>query len=303
MDKKIIKEKLEGKLKKQNLILDCPMAKYTTFRCGGNAGLLVICENIDELSFVVSVANAFKEKLTVLGNGSNTLFTDGGFDGIVIKLSGEFNEIVFDGNEVYVGASASLPYLSKVAMTYGLSGLETLCGIPASVGGALCMNAGAYDHTISEVVVNVTAMTREGDILLYDISELEYAYRHSLFMDNGDIILSCKLRLDEGDQALIQRLMDECTEKRKAKQPLSYPSAGSFFKRPEGHFAGALIENAGLKGTKVGGAEVSTLHAGFLINSDNASASDVLDLCKLVQNTVNEKYGVMLEPEVRILGE
>jgi len=303
MDNHLIKEKLEAKLKKQNVILDCSMAKYTTFRCGGNASLFVICENIEELSFVISVAKAFCEAITVLGNGSNTIFTDNGFDGIVIKLSGEFNEIVFDGEEVYVGAGANLTYLAKAALAYNLSGIETLCGIPASMGGALFMNAGAYDHTISEVVLNVTTMTKDGEILLYDVSELDYSYRHSLFMENGDVILSCKLKLKTGDSAQIQAIMDDCNEKRKTKQPLSYPSAGSFFKRPEGYFAGALIENAGLKGKRIGGAEVSELHAGFLINADNASATDVLELCKYVQNTVKEKYNVMLEPEVRILGE
>ena len=197
----------------------------------------------------------------------------------------------------------TLPYLSKVAAANHLTGLEFACGIPGSVGGACFMNAGAYDGTIGGCVKTVVALTPEGELLEYDVSELEYAYRHSHFMTSGEIILTARFALAYGDQAEIQAKMDDLNAKRKAKQPVNYPSAGSFFKRPEGYFAGALIEGAGLKGYRLGGAAVSALHAGFIINENNATASDVLALCKYVQDTVYEKDGVLLEPEVRFVGK
>ena len=302
MDYELIKEKLAAKLPIHNIETDCPMAKHTTFRCGGNAALFVIADSIEELQYTISVLRAFECPWFVLGNGSNVLFTNGGYDGAVIKLGKEFAEIVYDGTEVLAGSAVMLPYLSKVSGAKALSGLEFACGIPGSVGGAIYMNAGAYGGTIADCIKNVIALNKDGELYEYDKDELELYYRHSRFMDSGEIILMARFALTPGDLNEINTVMDANNTARKTKQPINYPSAGSFFKRPEGAFAGALIEQAGLKGCRIGGAEVSTLHAGFIINADNASASDVIALCRHVQKTVEEKSGYHLEPEVRIVG-
>ena len=286
MDYSLIKEKLKTKLAEKNIEADHPMAKETTFRCGGKAALFVVADSLDELRFTLSVIKAFGAKWMMLGNGSNVLFTDKGYDGIVLKLGKEFSEVVIEGERITAGASVLLSYLSKLAAANSLTGLEFASGIPGSLGGGIFMNAGA-----------------EGDIYKYDADELDLDYRHSRFMASGEVIVLAELKLKGGNQEEIYALMDELTKKRKEKQPLSYPSAGSFFKRPEGYFAGALIEQSGLKGFSVGGAEVSYLHAVFIINKGVASASDVLELCKCVQDRVYEKFGVRLEPEVRIVGE
>ena len=303
MDYSLIREKLKTKLAEKNIEADHPMAKETTFRCGGKAALFVVADSLDELRFTLSVIKAFGAKWMMLGNGSNVLFTDKGYDGIVLKLGKEFSEVVIEGERITAGASVLLSYLSKLAAANSLTGLEFASGIPGSLGGGIFMNAGAYGGTMKDCLVSVTAVSPEGDIYKYDADELDLDYRHSRFMASGEVIVLAELKLKGGNQEEIYALMDELTKKRKEKQPLSYPSAGSFFKRPEGYFAGALIEQSGLKGFSVGGAEVSSLHAGFIINKGDASASDVLELCKCVQDRVYEKFGVRLEPEVRIVGE
>lgn len=302
MDYKLIKEKLAARLPADKIIEDCPMAKHTTFRCGGNAALFVEAGSLEELQYAISVLKAFGADWFVLGNGSNVLFKDGGYDGVVIRLGKEFSEITFDGCEVVAGAAAMLPYLSKVAGARSFSGLEFACGIPGSVGGAVFMNAGAYGGTVADCIKNVVALTRDGELYQYDRDELELYYRHSRFMNSGEIILFAKFELHPGNQDDINAVMEANNTARKTKQPINYPSAGSFFKRPEGHYAGALIEQAGLKGCRIGGAEVSRLHAGFIINADNATAGDVLALCEHVQNEVEKMSGVRLEPEVRFIG-
>lgn len=303
METKLIKEKLSGKIAKARITEDAAMGKHTSFKCGGTASLLVVIESIDELRFALSVINAFNAPYIILGNGSNTLFSDKGYDGIVLKLSGDFEEIIIDGDSLIAGCGALLPYVSKVAVANGLSGMEALCGIPGSIGGAIYMDAGAYEHCMGDVVETVTAMTQEGEIFEYEKDELEFSYRHSLFMENGDVILFAKLKLNQADKDAIEEVMSDYMKRRKEKQPLNFPSAGSFFKRPEGNFAGALIEKSGLKGFKIGGAEVSCLHAGFIINSGNASASDVIELANTVIDRVYADSGIKLEPEVRIIGE
>ena len=303
MDYDIIKEKLSEKINKDRLIRDASMAKETTFRCGGNGALFVIVDNLEELRYTLSVIKAFGAKWMILGNGSNVLFTDKGYDGVVIRLGKEFTEIVIEGDVITAGAGAMLSYISKVAAAKSLTGLEFASGIPGSLGGGIYMDAGAYGGSMADVLTSVTAVTPEGDIYKYDKDELELSYRHSRFMDSNEVIIEAKMRLCQGNIDEIHAKMDELTKARKEKQPLSYPSAGSFFKRPEGHFAGALIEQAGLKGYTVGGAQVSELHAGFVINKGGATASDVLSLMKDVQNKVYEMSGVCLEPEVRIIGD
>ena len=303
MDYGLIKEKLASKLAAGNIEENVSMARKTTFHCGGSAKLLVTANSLDELRFTLSVMKDFGAEWMILGNGSNVLFGDGGYDGVVIKLGKEFYDIVIEENRITAGAAVLLSYLSKLAGAAGLSGLEFACGIPGTLGGGIFMNAGAYGGFMKDCISTVTAVTADGEIYKYDVSELGFAYRHSRFMECGEIIISAELELCFGDADAIQAAMAENNAKRKEKQPVAYPSAGSFFKRPEGYFAGALIEQAGLKGFSVGGAEVSSLHAGFIINKGNASASDVIALCRYVQDTVYKKSGVRLEPEVRIIGE
>ena len=242
-------------------------------------------------------------EVVIIGNGSNILVRDGGFDGVIIKLGDEFTKIEQDGEQITAGAAALLSTVSKEAAQMGLAGMEFAGGIPGSLGGAVYMNAGAYGGEMKDVVKSVKAISRDGmrEYLAY-ASELAFAYRHSIFAENGDIVTEVTLDLKSGDKAEIERRMKELSEKRNTKQPLRYPSAGSFFKRPEGHFAGALIEVAGLKGLSVGGAQVSELHAGFIVNTGGATASDIISLMKLVQNTVRDKSGIELVPEVRIIG-
>lgn len=303
MDKNNIKEKLAEVIPQKNIVIDCPMAKRVSFRCGGKAALFVTADSIEELKHAISVFGETETEYYVLGNGSNTLFTDEGYEGAVISLGKDFSEIIIEGNSIYAGAAALLPYVSKLAAARALSGLEFACGIPGSVGGAVYMNAGAYGSTMADAVKSVTAITEKGELYEYSLEELELSYRHSRFTESGEIVLSVHFELSPADPAQISSKMEENNTARKTKQPLNYPSAGSFFKRPEGYFAGALIEQAGLKGCRIGGAEVSSLHAGFIINADNAKASDVLALCRFVQKTVKEKSGILLEPEVRIIGK
>ena len=239
----------------------------------------------------------------IIGNGSNILVRDGGFDGVIIKLGDAFTKIEQDGKRITAGAAALLSTVSKEAAQRGLTGMEFAGGIPGSLGGAVYMNAGAYGGEMKDAVKSVKAISPDGmREYTSDVSELALSYRHSIFTENGDIVTEVTLELENGDKAEIEKTMRELAEKRSAKQPLKFPSAGSFFKRPEGYFAGALIEEAGLKGLSVGGAQVSPLHAGFIVNTGGATASDVISLMKLVQNTVKDKSGIELVPEVRIIG-
>ena len=303
MDKELLKEKLAGKIPAENIVEDAPMAQETTFRCGGSAALFVTTDSVDDLRYALSVIRAFGAKWMILGNGSNVLFKDSGYDGVVIKLGKDFSGVAVDGCKVYAGAAALLSFVSKLAASKGLTGLEFASGIPGSLGGGVYMNAGAYGGSISDCIVSVIAVTPDGEIYKYEKDELELSYRHSRFMDSGEIIIDAEFELKEGDPEAIQETMADLARRRKEKQPLSFPSAGSFFKRPEGYFAAALIDQAGLKGLSVGDAQVSELHAGFIVNKGNATASEVLELASEVSRTVKEKYGVELEPEVRIVGD
>ena len=303
IDYLLIKKKLLDKLSEKNVETDRSMAKDTTFRCGGNAALFAEADTLEELMYTLSVIKAFGAQWMILGNGSNVLFTDKGYDGVVIKLGKEFSEVVIEENRITAGAAVLLSYISKLAAAKSLTGFEFAGGIPGSLGGGVFMNAGAYGGSMKDCLRSVTAVTPDGEIYKYDAEELELDYRYSRFMESGEVIIQAEIELSPGNEEEIKALMEDLTRQRREKQPLSYPSAGSFFKRPKGYFAGALIEQAGLKGFSVGGAGVSELHAGFLINKGGASASDVLALSKYVQDTVYDKFGVHLEPEVRIMGD
>lgn len=290
-----------------NLIENADMSRYTSFRAGGCASALVEVENTEKLRAVLQLVTAENIPHMVIGNGSNMLFKDSGYDGIVIRLSAEgFDYVKYSDEEdciVHVGTAMKNGTLAKMLQNDGLAGFEFASGIPGSIGGAVFMNAGAYGGEMKDIVRSVKAVSPDGsEERIFTADEMDFSYRHSILEENGYIAVEVTIELKKGDKEEISALMKELLEKRNSKQPVNYPSAGSTFKRPEGYFAGKLIEDAGLKGLTVGGAQVSTLHSGFVINIGGATATDILQLMALVQNTVYDKFGVMLEPEVRIIG-
>ena len=277
------------------------MKNHVSFKIGGKADYFVTCRNINQLKLAIAELKRLSIPYFVIGKGSNLLVSDKGIEGAVISLA-EFNDISVCENTVIAGAGVSLARLCTHALENSLSGLEFAYGIPGSVGGALFMNAGAYGGEMSQVVVSATVLTEDGEVKEIDAKDMNLGYRTSVFKTNGDIILSVKCKLEKGDSAQIKAQMDDFLARRIDKQPLEYPSAGSTFKRPVGHFAGALIEKNNLKGASVGGAMVSEKHAGFVINYDNATANDVLALMQKIKDTVLEKDAVKLEPEVIFVG-
>lgn len=283
---------------------DEPLKKHTSFRIGGPADYFVSVNNIEELQKVIVAAKENKIDFFLLGNGSNILVSDKGFRGVVINLDGEFNEAKVEGNTIKAGAGITLSQLAGIAMKASLTGLEFASGIPGTLGGALFMNAGAYGGEMSQVVTDVSLLDlSEGKVISLSGEEMHFGYRHSILKEKEYIALGCEMNLASGDSETIGNYMRELAQKRKEKQPLEFPSAGSTFKRPEGYFAGKLIEDAGLGGFSVGGAQVSDKHKGFVINKGDATAADVKSLIEHVIKTVKEKDGVTLEPEVLFLGE
>ncbi len=278
--------------------LNEPMSAHTTFKIGGAADIMITVQSIDELKTALSACKDSDVPFMILGNGSNLLVSDDGIEGAVILLDGDFKAITVDGETVTAGAGAKLSKLCTVALDEELSGLEFAYGIPGSVGGAMYMNAGAYGGEMKDVALSVTALTADGEVKEYSLEELNLGYRTSIFKTNGEIILFSKYQLHKGERSAIKAQMDDVMNRRKTKQPLEYPSAGSVFKRPEGAFAGTLIEQCGLKGRTVGGAQVSEKHAGFIINVGGATCDDVMNLVKLVQDVVKTETGYFLEREI-----
>ncbi len=276
-----------------------PMKNHTSFKVGGPAKVLIIPGSVDE---IVNVLKNEKD-VVIIGNGSNLIVSDEGIDKIVIKISNCLNDVEVHDNFITAGAGVSLTRLAKIAQENALSGLEWAYGIPGTLGGAVVMNAGAYGGEIKDVLVETEYINSEGEILTIDNNAHEFGYRKSIFNIDGskNVIIKSTLCLIKGDKEEILNKMQENLAKRKEKHPLEYPSAGSTFKRPEGHFAGRLIEEAGLKGFRVGDAMVSEKHAGFVINVGNATARDIKELIKKVQEKVYENSGIMLEPEVKFL--
>lgn len=303
MIKSDMKEKFEQVIDGGRIAYEAPLAEYTTFKIGGPAEVLAFPHSVEEVAALVRIASEYAMPLTILGNGSNILVRDKGVRGLVLKFGEAMSGMRREGQRIIAGAGAGLGELARFAAQEKLSGLEFSVGIPGSIGGAVFMNAGAYNGEISSVVETVTAVTRRGEILTVPQDGLEFSYRHSVFQENGAIICEVKLALQDGLHEEIVSYMDEFTQKRESKQPLEMPSAGSTFKRPEGYFAGTLIEQAGLKGFRCGGAEVSTKHAGFVVNAGGATAADVQELIRQVQQRVFEHAGVQLHPEVRIVGD
>lgn len=292
---------LKSITKEENIFVNEPMSKHTTFRTGGNADFYVTPESIEELQKILKLT----KDVIVLGNGSNILVTDKGIRGIVVSLK-KLNQYEVLDNKIVADSGISIAKLSQIAMQNSLSGLEFACGIPGTLGGAVFMNAGAYGGEMKDVVISSTYLDKNTlEIKKLSNSEMhEFKYRESIYAKkiNG-IILNVELKLVSGSKEEILAKMNENMQSRNSKQPVNKPSAGSTFKRQEGVIAAKLIDEAGLKGYKIGGAEVSTLHAGFVINSGNATSKDILDLIKYIQKRVQEEYSVMLEPEVKIIGE
>ena len=279
-----------------------PMKRHTSFRAGGEAAWFAVPETVQELKAVISACKKADTPWYVVGNGSNLLVSDKGFPGVIINTA-KFDKLETDGVTVIAGAGVLLSKVASVAYKAGLKGLEFAAGIPGSVGGACVMNAGAYGSEMKHVLKTVTVLKEDGEVATLPAEELELGYRTSVIPKRGYLVLEAEFSLEEGNQEEIKSVMNDLASRRKEKQPLEYPSAGSTFKRPEGHFAGKLIEDAGLKGFTVGGAQVSEKHAGFVINKGGATASDIYTLCKEVEQKVQEAFGISLEMEVELLGE
>lgn len=281
-----------------------PMNRHTTFRVGGPADLWIEPSGINEIQAVCKLLRQLKIPYIILGNGSNVLVGDKGIRGVVIHLGSAFGACTAEENTISAQAGIKLSRLSNYALGNELTGLEFAAGIPGTLGGALYMNAGAYGGEMKQVVSEVAYLDSEGVIQLISGEECRFGYRNSIFMQHPEwMILGCRLELKEGEPAEIRKVMEELAERRTAKQPLNLPSAGSTFKRPEGYFAGKLIQDAGLMGLRIGGASVSEKHAGFVVNDQNATAKDIRDLILEIQRRVQERFGVLLQPEVRFLGE
>ena len=277
------------------------MANHCTFRCGGKAAVYVVPGSIDELVQVVTYCRQKNQKFMVCGNGSNLLVRDEGFDGVMIEIGERISAIDVIGEEIDVEAGAKLSVTASVAMENDLAGMEFAHGIPGNIGGAVVMNAGAYGGEMSQIIQSVTVLDKHNQIRTLRAEELQLGYRTSIIKKENLIVLKARLSLEIGSAGEIALMMQILMQKRRAKQPLEYPSAGSTFKRPEGYFAGKLIEDAGLKGFRVGGAQVSEKHCGFVINYDHATATDVLTLMEEVRKKVREQFHVELEPEVQII--
>ena len=288
---------------RENVYLNEPMMKHTSFRIGGPADWFVSPGDTEALCGTINFLKAENIPYFILGNGSNLLVSDDGYRGVVIQIGKNMSDIEINGSNVRAEAGALLSTAASRAAAASLTGMEFAGGIPGSIGGACVMNAGAYGGEMKDILKSVTALFKDGTVRKVPCEELELGYRSSALMKNGAIVLEAEMSLAEGDIEEIRRTMDDLRERRVSKQPLDLPSAGSTFKRPEGYFAGKLIQDAGLKGLSVGGAQVSELHSGFIINTGGATATDIIELMHLVQNTVYDKFGVKLEPEVRIVGE
>ncbi|WP_142827304.1 UDP-N-acetylmuramate dehydrogenase [Planococcus soli] len=282
--------------------MDEPLHLHTLTKMGGPADIFVSPTTEDETAFAVKYAYTNNIPLLLLGNGSNMVVRDGGFRGIVLTLK-SLQAIRIEGTRVYAQGGANIKKVSKIAAANQLTGFEFACGIPGSIGGAMAMNAGAYGGEIKDVIIQATVLSKEGEKLVLSKEDLELDYRKSIITKKGFYVLSAEFELEIGKQTVIDAKMSELTYQRETKQPLEFPSAGSVFKRPPGNFAGKLIQDSGLQGRGFGGAEVSTKHAGFIVNKNNASANDYIKTIEMVKAAVQEKFGIDLELEVKIVGE
>lgn len=295
-------DKLKAIVSEDEILKNEPMSKHTTFRIGGNADIFLSPE-VSQVSEIMALAKAYDVPVTVIGNGSNLLVGDKGIRGLVLSFGKEAESIQMDGRCMTVTAGTILAKAAAEAAKNSLTGLEFAAGIPGSLGGAIVMNAGAYGGEMKDVVVSAKVLTPEGEIKELSKDELDLSYRHSCIPEKGYIVLEAILELSHGEESEIREKMADYKNRRVEKQPLEYPSAGSTFKRPEGYFAGKLIQDANLRGYQVGGAQVSEKHCGFVINKGNATAADVLQLIQDVKRVVYDTFQVELEPEVKMIGE
>ncbi len=278
------------------------MEEYTSMRVGGKADFMVQPDSIEDIQKGVSYLTSLNIPFLVMGNGSNLIFSDSGYRGVIIKIGSGFSKVEVNDTIITAEAGASLAYVANVALDNSLSGMEFASGIPGTIGGAACMNAGAYDGEMKQVIVETLCIDNHGNYITLRDEEHNFSYRHSRIQDEKLICLKVKLQLKKGEKNEIQAKMNELNARRREKQPLTFPSAGSIFKRPPDAFAGKLIDDCGLRGYKIGGAQISDKHCGFIINTGNATTADVVSLIKHVQNTVYKKFGKQLELEVKIIG-
>ncbi|MBQ8199272.1 MAG: UDP-N-acetylmuramate dehydrogenase [Lachnospiraceae bacterium] len=298
-----VKDFLKENVAAENLFWNEPMDKHTTFRVGGEADALVCVTDSEMLQKIVSYMAKVSQEFFILGKGSNLLVSDKGYRGVILDMSKGFTDVRVEGNTIIAQAGASLPQVAVLAAEHGLSGLEFAAGIPGTIGGAVVMNAGAYDGEMKQVVKKVTVLNQTGEEMELDNATMEFGYRTSIIKNRPFVVQEVVFELEPGDPEEIKKKGAEFNQRRRDKQPLEFPSAGSTFKRPEGYFAGKLIMDAGLRGYRIGGAQVSEKHCGFVINVGNASASDIYDLMDEVSEKVYEQFGVKLEPEVVRLGQ
>ena len=297
-----MKEYVESILKEEQIRFREPMHKYTSFRTGGEADCMLFVDNAEQLGKILHYMHLTGNEYFLLGNGTNLLVSDKGYDGTVIKLGQGMSRLHVEGERIYVEAGALLSQTARRAQEAGLTGMEFASGIPGSIGGGLVMNAGAYDGEMSQIVESVTVMNEDGEIMELDCDTMEFGYRTSAIKNRSFVVVETALHLKKGEPDSIRARMDEFAVRRKAKQPLEYPSAGSIFKRPEGYYAGKLIMDAGMRGYRIGGAQVSEKHCGFIINTGNATSEDIAELMAEVQERVKERFRVDLEPEIVRLG-
>ena len=290
-------------IEEKRVLCDEPMSKHTTFRVGGPADYFVMPKNTEEVQKVATFCRESGMPYYVLGNGSNLLVSDRGYRGVIVQIYKEMNQIQIEGTTIRVQAGALLSKIGSAALEAGLTGFEFASGIPGTVGGAVVMNAGAYGGETRDILKSATVLTPDGAVLTLCNEELELGYRTSVIAKNDYVVLEAEYELSPGEREAIRAKMDELKVQRVTKQPLEFPSAGSTFKRPEGYFAGKLIQDAGLRGFTVGGAQISEKHCGFVINKGNATATDIKELIQQVSDKVMQEFGVRLEPEVKMLGE
>ncbi len=302
MNKELI-SKINQYIPMDRILEQEPMKLHTTFRVGGPARLFLKLESEEELQEIVALMIREEEDYYLIGNGSNLLISDKGYDGVMIQLSKDFADVKVEGKHLYCEAGATLSAIARAALEHSLTGFEFAAGIPGSLGGAIVMNAGAYGGEMKQVVESVRLMDAKGNIEEKSCEEMHFGYRHSILKEAAYIVLGATIRLESGEQAKIKEQMDYLATQRREKQPLEYPSAGSTFKRPEGYFAGKLIQDAGLRGFQVGGAQVSEKHCGFVINKEQATAAEIYQLIQEVRHRVAKEFGVTLETEVICLGE
>ena len=294
--------KLKEIVSEETVVLNEPMSKHTTFRIGGTADMFVSPE-ITQVSAIMKLAKEYQVPVTIIGNGSNLLVGDKGIRGLVVSFGKAAEAVTVEGNRITAGAGALLSKVAAEALKCSLTGFEFAAGIPGTIGGALVMNAGAYDGEIKDVLVSAKVLTKEGEVIELSAEDLDLSYRHSCIPEKEYIVLEATIALQEGDEEAIREKMADFRGRRIDKQPLEYPSAGSTFKRPVGHFAGKLIQDANLRGYTVGGAQVSEKHCGFVINKGGATAADICQLIEDVKAKVYEEFQVELEPEVKMIGE